>query len=115
MSTLLPASQRLACSREALHRAFDEVNLAAKASDRCDPALWRLVADAAELLLKPVAQRHPYALVGAAALLGGLLVQLRPWRWVAPSAWLSVLLPVLLAQAMRHKSAAAHTSADAMP
>ena len=77
---------------------------------------WLSASDAAQTLLKPMAQRHPFALVGTAALAGGLLVLLRPWRWLtAPSVWLSGLLPVLLAQVMRHQAPAPASSADNAP
>jgi CHASE2 domain-containing sensor protein len=33
-------------------------------------------------LLAPTVQRHPWALVGAAALAGALLISARPWRWL---------------------------------
>lgn len=44
---------------------------------------WLMAADAANALARPVAQRHPYALVLGAAGLGGLLVLVRPWRWIS--------------------------------
>jgi hypothetical protein len=40
----------------------------------------RLGTQATREALTPVAERHPLALVGAAALAGGLLTWLRPWR-----------------------------------
>jgi hypothetical protein len=35
----------------------------------------------AEQVLYPLAKRHPWALVGAAALTGGAMVVAKPWRW----------------------------------
>ncbi len=49
----------------------------------------RLGTQATRDALAPVADRHPLALVGAAALAGGLLAWLRPWR--------GLLRPALLA------------------
>ena len=49
----------------------------------------RLGTQATRQALAPVANRHPLALVGAAAVVGGLLTWLRPWR--------GLLRPALLA------------------
>lgn len=49
----------------------------------------RFGTEATRQVLAPVAERHPLALVGAAALAGGLLTWLRPWR--------GLLRPALLA------------------
>ncbi|MBK6469196.1 MAG: hypothetical protein IPF94_00310 [Betaproteobacteria bacterium] len=38
-------------------------------------------ATAVGVALQPVARRHPWALVAAAALAGGLIATSRPWRW----------------------------------
>jgi hypothetical protein len=56
--------------------------------------------EAAGVLLKPTAQRHPLPLVLGAFALGGLLVWVKPWRWVSTPALLAGLLPSLLAQAL---------------
>ena len=42
----------------------------------------QLFQQTAEQLLSPIAKRHPWALVGAAALTGGVLVAAKPWRWL---------------------------------
>ncbi|APW46998.1 hypothetical protein [Rhodoferax antarcticus] len=55
----------------------------------------------ANVLLQPVAQRHPYRLVLAAAAVGGLTVMLRPWRRIAISALLAGLMPRVLSHAMK--------------
>jgi len=47
--------------------------------------------------LKPIAQRHPWALVGGAMALGGLVVWSRPWRGSGSSLWAGLLPPLLLA------------------
>jgi hypothetical protein len=44
-----------------------------------------LLADQCKASLLPLARRHPLALVCGAALLGGLLVRLRPWRLLKPA------------------------------
>jgi hypothetical protein len=59
------------------------------------------VAEAVKLVLQPVAQRHPYALVLGAAVAGGLLVLARPWRWISTPALMAGLLPTLVAEIMK--------------
>lgn len=65
--------------------------------------------------LRPVAQRHPLALVLGAALAGGLLASSRPWRWpfkpAIAAAWLPQLLMGLLAQAPARSGASAQQGA----
>jgi hypothetical protein len=51
--------------------------------------------------LKPLAQRHPAVLIVCAALAGGLLIWIRPWRWVPKSALFAGLLPQLLTEIVR--------------
>lgn len=61
-----------------------------------------LASDAAELVLQPVARRHPVRLVLGAAAVGALLAGLRPWRWLGRSAVtrsvLLGLIPQLISQ-----------------
>lgn len=52
-------------------------------------ALGQGAAAAADATLRPVARRHPIALVLGAGLLGGLLVWSRPWRWLPSPALLA--------------------------
>ncbi len=59
-----------------------------------------VAAAAASATIQPIAQRHPLALVTGAALVGGLIVWSRPWRWARP-ALLAGLLPQLLIAAFR--------------
>lgn len=58
---------------------------------------WRATADFASLaaaeIARPVATRHPWMLIGGAFLGGGLLVSLRPWRWISGGALLAGFLP----------------------
>ena len=61
-----------------------------------------LGSETSKMLLQPVAQRHPYTLVLAAAALGGLTVVLRPWRWISPPALLAGLMPQILSEVMKH-------------
>jgi hypothetical protein len=44
-------------------------------------------------VVAPVARRHPWLLLGGAALAGVALSRLRPWRWVSGGALLTGLLP----------------------
>ena len=56
--------------------------------------------DAARTAAIPVAERHPLALVGVAALIGAVLVRLRPWRWLLRRALIAGLLPRLVSRAV---------------
>lgn len=47
--------------------------------------------------LKPIAQRHPWALVGGALAVGGLVAWSRPWRGTGSALWAGLLPPLLLA------------------
>lgn len=56
-----------------------------------------LAGDVVRTVLRPVAQRHPMALVAGAAVLGAALVWSRPWRWAfKPRNLLPTLDPALL-------------------
>jgi hypothetical protein len=68
---------------------------------------WRqageLAVEAADTLVRPLAQSHPATLMAGAAAVGALLVWSRPWRLLR-SAWLplsSSVLPGLLPQLLR--------------
>ena len=54
----------------------------------------------AQTLLRTTAQTHPVGLVAMAALLGGALVVVRPWRWLTNSNLLPQLLTELTLQAL---------------
>lgn len=60
---------------------------------------WRTLADlSGEVLhevITPVARRHPWMLLGGAALVGVAIANLRPWRWISGGALLAGLLPPL--------------------
>ena len=56
------------------------------------PRLGDLANDTAIALLSPVASRHPWALVGVAALAGAALAAGRPWRGLVQPAALGGLL-----------------------
>ena len=64
---------------------------------------WRVTglvaADALKSAVRPVAQRHPLALVLGSFAAGGLLAWLRPWRLVPAPVVLGALLPELVAAA----------------
>jgi hypothetical protein len=55
-------------------------------------------ADAAKVALVPVAQKHPWALVGGALVLGALFAWSKPWRWAMKPALKSALFAGLLPQ-----------------
>lgn len=55
-----------------------------------------VAADAAKAMVGPLTQRHPLGVVAGAAVLGGLLVWSRPWRWLLKPALLAGLLPQLI-------------------
>ncbi len=51
--------------------------------------------EAAGAVMRPVALRHPYALVLGAAVAGGVLAWARPWRWLLRSTLFAGLVPQL--------------------
>ncbi len=61
-----------------------------------------LAGEAIQVLLQPVARRHPYALVAGAATAGALVVLARPWRWVSTTTLLASLWPQVISEAMRY-------------
>ncbi|OQW89037.1 MAG: hypothetical protein BWK72_03415 [Rhodoferax ferrireducens] len=61
-----------------------------------------LAAQATTTALQPTAQRHPYRLVLGAALFGGVLTLMRPWRWVSSTTVLATLLPRILSEVSKH-------------
>lgn len=63
-----------------------------------------LAAETGTVILQPVAQKHPFKLVLAAAATGGLLAAVRPWRWVPTSALLAGLIPQLMSEALKRRS-----------
>ena len=56
-----------------------------------------MLGTAAQAVVRPVAQKHPLALVLGAAAVGGLLVISRPWRLLITPALLASVAPRLLA------------------
>ena len=50
----------------------------------------------ANAALQPLAQRAPLGMLAGAAVMGGLVVWLRPWRWLPASAVLGAVAPNLL-------------------
>lgn len=60
-----------------------------------------LACDAAQVVLQPIAQRHPLGLMVGSAVVGALIVLTKPWRWITKPVLWSVLLPQLIAQVMQ--------------
>ena len=54
--------------------------------------------DAVATAARPMAQRHPLALMLGSMALGGLLIWSRPWRWMLRPARLANLLPQIFYQ-----------------
>ena len=54
------------------------------------------LSEAAKTALLPLAQRAPLTLLAGAAMVGGLIVWLRPWRWLTAPALLAGLMPQVL-------------------
>jgi hypothetical protein len=58
---------------------------------------WRTLADlSGEVLhevVTPVARRHPWLLLGGAAVAGVAIASLRPWRWISGGTLVAGLLP----------------------
>ena len=132
MNAPLPATERLALSRERLRRAMVAGGPRSGASaDRDDKhpgwlqglrsipgsevliealqSWWAqhplrvagtVAADAANAVMRPLAQRHPMGLALAALVLGGVLVRSRAWRWFLTPALFAGLLPQLFSKAM---------------
>ena len=59
-----------------------------------------MLGTAAQAAVRPVAQKHPLALVLGAAVVGGLLVVSRPWRLLITPALLASLAPRLVANVL---------------
>jgi hypothetical protein len=57
-----------------------------------------MAGQASNAAIKPMAQRHPFALVLAAAAVGVLIASLRPWRWALRSALFAGFLPQMLSR-----------------
>lgn len=59
-----------------------------------------LVSSVVETFLRPVALRHPVALVAGAVVLGAALAFSRPWRWAFKPHFVSALGPALLSRVL---------------
>jgi hypothetical protein len=64
-----------------------------------------IAAEAGAAVAKPVAQRHPVALVGGAFVVGALLAWSRPWRWIIKPALFAGLVPQLASKTLAHSLA----------
>lgn len=57
-----------------------------------------VVANSAKAVLNPLVQRNPWGVVLTALVVGGVLVWVRPWRWISLSAVFAGLLPQVLSK-----------------
>jgi hypothetical protein len=57
---------------------------------------------AARTVVRPMAKRNPYALMVAAAVAGGLIFWIKPWRGLIKPALLAGLMPQILSRAVAH-------------
>ncbi len=74
-------------------------------------------AGVAEDILKPLAKRHPLALVLSALALGGLVVWARPWRWAFKAPMLATWGPAMVSGALASATVQAwiHAALDKSP
>ena len=56
-------------------------------------ATFHMADEAGRDMLRPVAQRHPWLLLGGATVLGVVIGRARPWRWVSHRTLLAGLIP----------------------
>ncbi|HET7793151.1 MAG TPA: hypothetical protein VFL64_07175 [Rhizobacter sp.] len=61
-----------------------------------------VASDAGKTLIRPLAQRHPLALILGALIVGGLLVRVKPWRGLLKPALFAGLLPQIMSKVMAH-------------
>lgn len=59
-------------------------------------AVGERAADLIRSVVAPVAQAHPLGLVLGALAVGGLLVLVKPWRWISLPAMVASVLPQIL-------------------
>ncbi|MDR3368990.1 hypothetical protein [Rhodoferax sp.] len=128
MSSQPSACERLAQSRESLHQAMQQISRNLEDADGTEAdsllsdilsAWWRkqplrvalpLAMETAKVLVQPVARRHPYTLVLGAAAVGGLLVLVRPWRWISVPALTAGLLPQIMSIAKQRLQPRSHVA-----
>lgn len=65
-------------------------------------AAGQVAAQASGAVVRPVARRHPIALVLGAGLAGALLIWSRPWRWALRPALLAGLAPQFASRVLAH-------------
>ncbi len=59
-----------------------------------------VAANGVNAVVRPMAQRHPVALVLGALIFGGMFAWSRPWRWILTPALFAGLLPQLFSKAL---------------
>lgn len=57
---------------------------------------------AAEELIGPMARKHPWLVVAAAAAAGAMAARVRPWRWVSKDTLIASLLPTVSVASILH-------------
>lgn len=62
---------------------------------------YLVACETTNILVQPYARRHPYRLVLGAAVAGGLLALVRPWRWFSVPALMASLLPHIMANSIQ--------------
>ena len=65
-------------------------------------AAAQVAAEASSAVVRPVARRHPFALVFVAGAVGALLVWSRPWRWALRPALLAGLAPQFASRVVKN-------------
>jgi hypothetical protein len=100
MNELQTSQQRMLASRQAIAQAMQPQAGTSQSAGLSGP-LWQLAEDALAAPLvcaaKRVVAEHPLRTAGAVALVAGVAVYARPWRWLGNSPAVRALAAELLA------------------